>query len=99
MPVISSQHSSDTSGTSDCTNSIARLGIQAQGQQIDRRVERQLREQLRVAHRGQRVQIGDEVIGFVFALQIDVLPDGAEIVAPVKSARRLNAGKHTHNGR
>src|SRR5438045_8995942 len=42
------------------------------------------------------MQIRDEIKRGIFMLQIDVLPDGAEIVAPVKSARRLNAGENAH---
>ena len=55
------------------------------------------RSSLAVADRGQGVQVGDEVEGVVrLALQFDVLPDRAEVVAPVKSARRLNAGENAH---
>ena len=97
MPVISSQHSSQTSGTSDCTNSVARSGFEPQGQQIDGGVERVLPKLLAVADGRQGVQVGDEVEGVVgLVLQVDVLPDRAEIVAPVKSAGRLDAGKNTH---
>ena len=50
-----------------------------------------------VADGRQRVQIGDEVEGPLgLPLQFDVLPDRAEVVAPVKSARRLNAGENSH---
>jgi hypothetical protein len=31
-------------------------------------------------------------------LQVDVLPDGSEVVAPVKSAGGLDAGKDAHGG-
>ena len=100
MPVISSQHNSETSGTSDCTNSVARFGIEPQRQQVDGRVERVLGQRLPVADGGQGVQIGDEVEGVVrLALQIDVLPDRAEVVAPVESSCRLNAGKNAHGKR
>ena len=34
-----------TSGTSDCTNRIGFVGIEAKGQQIDRRIERVLLQQ------------------------------------------------------
>ena len=56
-----------------------------------------LRQRLPVADGRQRVQIGDEVEGVLaLALQIDVLPDRAEVVAPVESSCRLYAGEYTH---
>ena len=73
------------------------VGIEPQGQQVDGGVERVLRQRLPVADGRQGVQVGDEVEGVLrLALQVDVLPDRAEVVAPVESARRLNAGKDTH---
>src|SRR5688572_8110380 len=43
------------------------------------------------------MQVGDEVIRFGrLILQVDVLPDGAEIVAPMKRAGRLNAAENAH---
>ena len=53
------------------------------------------RKCLRLSRR-QRVQIGDEVIRLIFVLQGNVLADGAEVIAPVEAAGRLNAGKNTH---
>ena len=67
--------------------------IDPQCQQIERRIERVLPQHFRLAHCGQRVQIGNEVVRFIAVLQVDVLPDGAEVVAPVESASGLNAGE------
>ena len=51
-----------------------------------------------VAHRGERVQIGDEVERLARVLQIYVLPDRAEIIAPMEAARRLNARQDAQLG-
>ena len=73
------------------------IRIEPERQQVDGRVERVLRQGLAVADGRQRVQVGDEIEGAVgIALQFDVLPDGAEVVAPVESSRGLNAGKNAH---
>ncbi len=75
------------------------LGIEAQGQQVERRVERIAAQLGRFADRGQGMHVGNEVKGrFRLVLQIDVLADRAEIVAPVKTAGGLNAGKHAWHG-
>ena len=75
---------------------MARCGIEPQGQQVDGRVQRVLPELAGVADGGQGVQVGDEVEGvFGPVLQFDVLPDGAEVVAPMEAARGLNAGQYT----
>ena len=42
-------------------------------------------EHLRIVHRGQRVQVGDEVERLLVILQLDVLADGAEIIAPMRN--------------
>ncbi len=69
------------------------LGIKAQRQQIQRGVQRVSGQRFPVPHRRQGVQVGDEVKRrLVAVLQRDVLPDRAKIIAPVKAARRLNAG-------
>ena len=72
------------------------LRIQPQGQEIDEHVEDILTHPGRVAHAGQRVVIGDEVIGLVALLKRDVLADGAEVVADVQSTRRLNSRQDPH---
>ena len=72
------------------------LRVEAQGQQIECRVECRLPQPLRIADRGQRVQVGDEVIGLVLVLQGNVLANRAKVVAPVKTPRRLNSRKNTH---
>ena len=73
--------------------------IEAQGQQVQRRVANEASQCLGIAERGQGVQVGNEVkrrIGPV--LQVDVLADGAKVVAPVKTAGRLDAGKNAWHG-
>ena len=71
--------------------------IEPEGQQVERRVERVLPQLGRIAHRGQRVQVGDEVVRLLVVLQVDVLADGAEVVAPVESAGGLNAAENLHD--
>jgi hypothetical protein len=70
--------------------------IDAEGHEVNRQVERVLTQQLAVVDRGQRVQVGDEVVRLVAMLQVDVLPDGGKIISPVDSTGRLNAGKYAH---
>ena len=65
------------------------VGIEAEGQQIERDVERPLPQLRRVADRGERVQVGDEVERLLVVLQGDVLADRAEVVAPVESGRSV----------
>jgi hypothetical protein len=73
------------------------VGIEPQGEQIGGGVERVLPEFLAVADRRQGVQVGDEIERIVgLILQFDVLPNRAEIVAPVKTASRLDAGENSH---
>ena len=55
-----------------------------------------LRNCVGIADGRQGVQIRDEIVSGRLVLQIDVLPDGAEIVAPVEAAGRLNAGENVH---
>ncbi len=73
------------------------FGVESQRQQVDGRVERELRQQRGIANGGQSVQIGDEVVRFIGRLQVNVLADGAKIVAPMKSASRLNAREDAHD--
>ena len=49
-----------------------------------------------VADRGQGVQVGNKVIRLVFFLKVNVLLNGAKIVAPVKATCRLYSRKDTH---
>ena len=71
------------------------MRIEAQGEVVDRDVAGQLAKARRVVQRGQRVQVGDEVERILGAprllLQLDVLLDGAVIVAEVKGAGGLNS--------
>ncbi len=45
------------------------------------------------------MQIGHEVERLLVLLQLDVLPDRAEVVAPVNLASGLDAGKNAHGWR
>ncbi len=96
MPVIRSQHSSAHLGHVGLHEQRGLVRIEAEGQQIDRHVERVLPQLLRIAHGGQRVQVGDEVKRLLVILQGDVLADGAEVVAPVDRAGRLDAAENAH---
>ena len=48
---------------------------------------------LKVADGGQGMIIGDEVVRFGFVLKLDVLLDGAEVVAQVQLSRGLHAAE------
>jgi hypothetical protein len=77
-----------------------RLGwIESERHQVDGGIERELLEQLGFADRRQGVQVGDEIVGLVAVLQVDVLADRTKVVAPVKAAGGLDAGENTHGGR
>ena len=82
-PVIRIQQSSLTSGTSDCTKSVALFGSRPSASRSSAMSNVYAAELVAIADRGQRVQIGDEVEGLVVVLQGNVLADGAEVVAPV----------------
>ena len=68
--------------------------VEAEGDEIECRIVDVFPQQLRIADRGQRVQVGNEVVGVAGMLEVDVLPDGTKVVAPVEAARRLDAGEH-----
>src|SRR5262249_44396051 len=48
---------------------------------------------LEVGDGGQGVVVGDEEVALALVLQVDVLADGAEVVAQVQLARRLHAAE------
>ena len=50
-----------------------------------------------VADAGQRMVVGDEVVGVVALLKRDVLADRAEVVADVQGARRLDSRQDPHD--
>ncbi len=60
--------------------------IEPQGKQIGQNVEDMLTHPAGVAHAGQRMIIGDEVVGFVTLLKRDVLANRTEVVADVQGA-------------
>ena len=95
-PVISSQHSSLTSGTSDCTNSVALFGSRPRASRSSATSNVYCRSLAGIADRGQRVQVGDEVKRLLVVLQGNVLADRAEVVAPVDRAGRLDAAENAH---
>ena len=53
-------------------------------------------QDLRIAHTGERMIIGDEIKRFAFVLQRDRRLHHAEIIADVQDAAGLNAGKDAH---
>ncbi len=71
--------------------------IEAEREQVERDVERPLPQLGRLADRGERVQVGDEVKRLLVVLQGDVLADCAEVVAPVDRAGRLDAAENFHD--
>jgi hypothetical protein len=77
------------------------LGVEAQRQVGQRHVAHGLAQLLGLARRSQRVVVRDEVVPAQpgALLQGDVLPDGAEVVAEVRSAAGLDAGEHGLHGR
>ena len=76
------------------------IRIEPQGQQIERRVERVAPQLRRVADRRQGVQIGNEIKGrFGLVLQVDVLPNCAEVIAPMETPGGLDAGKNAWHGK
>ena len=72
------------------------LGVEAQRQHGDDHVEGVAAELLGVADAGQRVVVGDEVVGVVLALEVDELPERAEVVADVQGTRRLDSRQNAH---
>ena len=71
------------------------VGIEAQGQQVEGRIADVTPQLLGIADRGQGMQVGDEVEGGIGpVLEVDVLADGAEVVAPVEPPGGLDAGKY-----
>ncbi len=55
-----------------------------------------LLEEQRIVHGGQGVQVGDEVERLLIVLQLNVLADRAEIIAPMGKAGGLDSGEHAH---
>jgi hypothetical protein len=43
------------------------------------------------------MQIGNKVVRALLMLQVDVLSNCAEVVAPMETASGLNAGKNAHS--
>ncbi len=73
------------------------IGVEPEGQQVHGSVESVPLEDLTISDGGQGVQVGNEIKSLIgIALQIDVLPDGAEIVSPVETACRLDTGENSH---
>ena len=68
-------------------------GVEAERQVVEGDVADVLAQERGVLDRRQGVVVGDEVEALALVLQRDVLPDGAEVVAEVQLARRLDAGE------
>src|SRR5262249_1376352 len=67
--------------------------VEPQGQVVEGRIVRVLAKDFWVLNGGQGVVVGDEVEALRLVLQSDVLLDGAEVVADVQLARRLDAAQ------
>ena len=83
--------SSATSGTSDWRKRVARLRIEAQGEIRQCHLAGVILQHLRVVNGREGVQIGNEVKRLLVILQVDVLTDGAEIVAPMRHTGWLDS--------
>ena len=72
--------------------------IDAAGQQDRRHLARLPRQLLRVLPLGDRVQVDHAIEALVFVLQRHPVADGAEIVAEMRDAGRLDAGEDALHG-
>ena len=70
------------------------IGIDAAGEHVDRHRARARRHLGRLVRLRDRVVVDDAVEAAVLPLQRDPVPDGAEVIAEVQLARRLDAGEH-----
>ena len=72
------------------------LRVEAQRHQVERRIPHEAPQHGWIADGRERMEVGDEVVGLgrglvvASRLELDVLADRPEIVAPVKPAGRLN---------
>ncbi len=69
------------------------VGVESEGQVIQGDVQRVLPQCFRVVDGRQGVIVGDEIEALRLVLQGDVLANGAEVVAEVQLARRLDAAE------
>ena len=76
----------------------AALGVEADGQQVQRRVERVGPQVGRVDLRGQGVQVDDAVEGVVAVLEGDPVAQGPEVVPQGEVARGRDAGEDPAHG-
>ena len=82
-----------------CTKIAERAGSMPMASSWAAARRRALAQHLRVLLDGDRVQVGDEEERLVVALEVDPLPQGAEVVAEVEGVGgRLDAGQHPGPG-
>ncbi len=62
------------------------LGVQAQGEEGRGHLQGALTQFLRLVYTGQGVIVGDEVVAVVLVLQVQVLPERAEVIAYMQGA-------------
>ena len=71
--------------------------VEPGGEEVQRHALGRVAQGLRVGDGGEGVVVGDEVVAVVgLLLKLDALLHGAEIVAEVKAAGRLDAGEYAH---
>ena len=73
-------------------------GVQSQRNERRRCFPRQLATQFCIAHRGEGVEVGDEVERLPLVLKLEELADRAVIVPEVKLSRGLDSGQNAHRG-
>jgi len=74
------------------------LGIEPEGQMVDRDLPDRCPQRLGIAVGGQRVVAGDEDVEFVVVLQLQELADRAAVVAEVELAGGADAGEDAGHG-
>jgi len=70
--------------------------VEAEREIREGHLARVLFEELRIVHGGERMQVGDEVKRLLVVLQLNMLADRAEIIAPMGKPGGLDAGENAH---
>jgi len=86
--------SSVCSGTWDCTNTVHRSGVSPQATRTRRRLDNPLRQHGHIVLNGDGVIIDHGKDALVTVDELRPVPDGADIVADVNFARRLDTAEN-----
>ena len=92
----SSQAASACAGDVALQEERAAVGLEADGEEQRRQVERAVVQVLRVVVDRDRVQVDDAEEGVALVLGRDVLAHRADVVADVFGTRGLDAGENAH---